>query len=68
VRLAGAGQVLERVNGKSVSAIMKDKGWADIHYIRDMLLEACPLTLSSCGQDFKGSATVCQRRVSSSSY
>ena len=35
-----AGQVLERVNGKSISAIIKKKSWADIHYLRSMLLEA----------------------------
>ena len=46
LRHARSGQVLERINGKSVSAIMKDKDWADIHYIRDMLLEARPSTLS----------------------
>ena len=38
--LVVAGQVLERVNGKSISAIIKKKSWADIHYLRSMLLEA----------------------------
>ena len=33
--------MLERVNGKSISHIIKKKSWADIHYLRSMLLEAC---------------------------
>lgn len=33
------GQVLERLNGKSVSKIFAEKGWADIHYIRSLMLE-----------------------------
>ncbi len=28
------------MNGKSISAIIKKKSWADIHYLRSMLLEA----------------------------
>lgn len=33
------GQVLERLNGKSVSKAFSNKKFADIHYIRDMMLE-----------------------------
>lgn len=32
--------MLERLNGKSVSKAFSDKKFADIHYIRDMMLEA----------------------------
>jgi len=33
------GQILERLNGKSVSKIFEQKKFADIHYIRDLMLE-----------------------------
>lgn len=33
------GQVLERLNGKSVSKIFEQNKFADIHYIRDLMLE-----------------------------
>lgn len=33
------GQVLERLNGESVSKIFAKTGWADIHYIRSLMLE-----------------------------
>jgi hypothetical protein len=33
------GQVLERLNGKSVSKAFSNKKFADIHYIRSMMLE-----------------------------
>lgn len=31
--------MLERLNGKSVSKAFSDQKFADIHYIRDMMLE-----------------------------
>ena len=34
-----AGQVLERLNGRSVSKVFNDGKWADIGYIRDLMLE-----------------------------
>ncbi len=36
---ACAGQVLERLNGKSVSKVFGGKKFADISYIHDMMLE-----------------------------
>ena len=34
--------MLERLNGKSVSKAFSDKKFADIHYIRGMMLEVQP--------------------------
>lgn len=38
--------MLERLNGKSVSKAFSDKKFADIHYIRGMMLEVQP---AACG-------------------
>ena len=44
-----AGQILERINGRSVSAILADKEWKDIRYLRAMLLvvRACAIHLGA---------------------
>jgi hypothetical protein len=42
--------VLERLNGKSVSKAFSDKKFADIHYIRGMMLEVQP---AACGQNYQ---------------
>lgn len=41
-----SGQILERINGKSVNAILQDREWHDVRYLRAMLLEVCLLNLS----------------------
>lgn len=41
---AASGQILERINGKSVSAIISNREWHDIRYLRTMLLTVWPMS------------------------